>query len=519
MDTAPTFLGLRGQPLIYAVTFTSSIGFLLFGYDLGFMGGLTTSTKFLSVFGNPNSALLGFIVASYEVGALFGALFQFVMGDRFGRKTNTLAGAVVVAIGAILQASTTELGQFLVGRIVGGFGLGCMTTCIPIWLTECANRTNRGRMMAMQLSNLIVGLILSNWLDYGTQDYSSSFSWRFPCAFQIIFCIIVCIVMPFLPESPRYLFRSGQIERGTTSLAALRGTTREDESVQLEIKEIQYILDVEAEEDGSWADCFKDGGIYGWQRVLVAFSANFFQQLSGVNVMSSLGPYVFQNSIGMSARDALLVSGGLQVFYFLSSLIPWYTTNNVGRRKLFMIGSAGMGVCMLLSAIFVGVGTKGLGYAAAVVLYLFQTFFTLGWQSNMWIYPSEILPLKLRLRGGALAVVSQWLFTFVVVQITPPMITNIKFRSYIVFAVVNFFTIPCIYFFYPETLRLPLEAVDLLFTGRPGEARPSYMQAVRNSTKKEFKDQIMATLIERADHEGGDTGIKLGPVHQETAKI
>lgn len=45
------------------------------------------------------------------------------------------------------------------------------------------------------------------------------------------------------------------------------------------------------------------------------------------------------------------------------------------------------------------------------------------------------------------------------------------------------------------------------------------MQAVRNSTKKEFKDQIMATLIERADHEGGDTGIKLGPVHQETAKI
>ncbi len=72
----------------------------------------------------------------------------------------------------------------------------------------------------------------------------------------------------------------------------------------------------------------------------------------------------------MSTRDALLVSGGLQVFYFLSSLIPWYTTNNVGRRKLFMIGSAGMGTCMLLSAVFVGVGTNGLGYAAAVVLYV-----------------------------------------------------------------------------------------------------------------------------------------------------
>src|ERR1700744_3914925 len=118
-----------------------------------------------------------------------------------------------------------------------------------------------------------------------------------------------------------------------------------------------------------------------------------------------------------------------------------------------------MGVCMMLSAIFVGIGTKGLGYAATVVLYLFQTFFTLGWQSNMWIYPSELLPLKLRLRGGALAVVSQWLFTFLVVEITPPMITNIGYKSYIVFAVINFATVPFVYFCFPETSKMPLEAI------------------------------------------------------------
>lgn len=308
--------------------------------------------------------------------------------------------------------------------------------------------------MAAQLSNLIIGLIIANWLVYGMASYSSSVSWRFPCAFQIAFCLIIFGLMPFLPESPRYLFRTGQVERGTYALAALRGGARDDPAVQSEIREIKYALEIEAEEVGSWADCFKDGGICGWQRVAVAFSANFFQQLSGVNVMSSLGPYIFHVSIGMSTRDALLVSGGLQVYYFLSSLIPWYTTNNYGRRTLFMIGSAGMGVCMLLSAVFVGIGSTGLGYAAAVVLYIFQTFFTLGWQSNMWIYPSELLPLKLRLRGGALSVVSQWLFTFVVVQITPPMINNIGYKSYIVFAVINFFTIPCVWFFYVSHLYL-----------------------------------------------------------------
>lgn len=61
------------------------------------MGGLTTSEEFLQTFGNPNASLLGFMVSAYDVGALFGALFQFVMGDRFGRKTNCIAGAVTVA--------------------------------------------------------------------------------------------------------------------------------------------------------------------------------------------------------------------------------------------------------------------------------------------------------------------------------------------------------------------------------------------------------------------------------------
>lgn len=396
MAPTPTFLKLRGQNLVYAVTFCSSIGFLLFGYDLGFMGGLTTSPEFLSVFGNPNASLLAFLVASYEVGALFGALFQFWLGDKVGRKPNNIAGAVLVAVGAILQTTTFGLAQFLVGRLVAGFGLGIMTTVIPIWLTECATPKSRGRMMAMQLSNLIMGLIIANWLDHGMAFHLGSVQWRFPCAFQIVFCIITCLFMPFLPESPRYLLRVGNLEKGITALAALRGSPKDDPQVEEEIKEIQYALAVEAQEMGSWSDCFRDGGIHGFWRTLIGFSANFFQQLSGVNVMSSLGPYVFQNSIGMNRHDALLVSGGLQVWYFLSSLLPWYTTNNVGRRKLFIIGSAGMGICMLLSAIFVGIGSKGLGYAAAVVLYLFQSFFTLGWQSNMWICKSLYGPKTIR---------------------------------------------------------------------------------------------------------------------------
>jgi hypothetical protein len=99
--------------------------------------------------------------------------------------------------------------------------------------------------------------------------------------------------------------------------------------------------------------------------------------------------------------------------------------------------------------------------------------------------PSELLPLHLRQRGAALTVIIQWLTTFLIVEITPPMVTNIGFKSYIIFAAINLAAIPMVYFFFPETARLPLEAVDLLFSPREDGKQPSIFRVVRNSTNKE----------------------------------
>ncbi|KAK9454001.1 putative hexose carrier protein [Dipodascopsis uninucleata] len=492
---SPTFLKLKGQNLVYAVTFGSSIGFLLLGYDLGYMGGLTTSDEFLRLFDYPNASLLGFMVSAYELGCLFGSLFQFFFGDRKGRKFGILLGTSIIIIGAVLQTTSYGLAQFLVGRIVAGFGLGAMVTVVPVWLIECTIPKSRGRMMAMQLSNLILGLIISNWLDYGMASYSGSISWRFPCAFQIVFCLIILCYIPFLPESPRYLFAVGKIEQGTHCLAALRAGYPDHPEIDKEIQQIQYALAVESEDVGTWSDVWKDNGISGFSRVAIAMSANAIQQLCGSNVMSSLGPYILQNSIGLSHYNSLLVSGGLQVFYFLSSLIPWYTIDIFGRRKLFMIGSVGMGICMTMSAILVGIGSKSCAYGAVVFLYLYQTCFTLGWQSNLWAYPSELLPMKLRLRGGSLAVTSQWVFTFLVVEVTPPMIENIGYKSYIIFAILNFLAVPTVYYFYPETSKRRLEVVDLFFGDRDGK-RPSIFRVVKDSVNPQFVQEIERQLEE-----------------------
>lgn len=113
------------------------------------------------------------------------------------------------------------------------------------------------------------------------------------------------------------------------------------------------------------------------------------------------------------------------------------------------------------------------------------------------LYPAEINPIKTRQKANALSTCSNWLFNFrelsdrllcfdpnpspsepytpnperkklkygppVIVMITPIMITNIHWGTYLFFAIVNACFLPLIYFTYPETARRSLEEIDIVF--------------------------------------------------------
>ncbi|KAM0212468.1 hypothetical protein ACHAQD_009769 [Fusarium lateritium] len=105
------------------------------------------------------------------------------------------------------------------------------------------------------------------------------------------------------------------------------------------------------------------------------------------------------------------------------------------------------------------------GIAAAAMLFIFQGAFTVGFQATVWVYPSEILPLRLRQRGSSISTAANWIFNYMIVQITPISIENIGWRTYIIFAVLNALWVPLIFLFFPETKGLELEDVDHLFGG------------------------------------------------------
>ncbi|KAI5476096.1 sugar transporter [Pseudohyphozyma bogoriensis] len=509
---------VRGSKLNAAIITNCSLGFALLGYDSGVYGGLTTDPRFLAQFKNPNSSLLGFIVSIYLLGCLAGALYCAAYGERVGRRVIMMTGLVIVTIGAILQASAHVLAHMLVARIVAGVGVGFFTAALPVYQGECLHPTKRGYAQAINLTVLIgLGINVAYWLDYGMYYVNSSLSWRFPLAFQCIYSVIGTIFTYFLPESPRWLAAHGREDEALEVLTALREHAYSSDEVQAEFADIKAALKLEEEAGtASWSELFKnEPGVQAFNRVWIGMAAQAMQEFSGSNAISKsiaftfeliylltysytayYSSFIFENSLGLGRKDSLLVSGGLQIFYFFASFVPWYYIDRAGRRKLFIAGAVGMTACLLVSAGCVSSsGHLSTGVVAAIALYFFQAFFTLGWMANLWLYSPELLPLRHRARGNALATSSQWIITFLVVEITPPAINGMGYGIYILFAGLNIIAIPIIWYCFPETAGKSLEEVDVFF------AEPTLRKAVKESLRRRGAPQHLSVLQAKAGGE------------------
>jgi hypothetical protein len=133
-----------------------------------------------------------------------------------------------------------------------------------------------------------------------------------------------------------------------------------------------------------------------------------------------------------------------------------------GRRSLMIFGSCGItGTMAVLAGMnYVSQTNEGgaaPGIVSVICLFLFNTFFAIGWLGMTWLYPAEIVPLRIRAPANGLSTSANWIFNFLVVMITPVAFSSIGYQTYIIFAVINLFIIPIVYFFYPETAYRSLE--------------------------------------------------------------
>ena len=128
-----------------------------------------------------------------------------------------------------------------------------------------------------------------------------------------------------------------------------------------------------------------------------------------------------------------------------------------------------MGICHAIIAILFGINQhqwathKAAGWAAVSMVWLFVVNFGYSWGPCGWVFISEVWPLSNRAYGIALGASSNWMSNFIVGQITPVMLQKITFGTFIFFGLLTFGGGAFVWFFVPETKRLTLEEMDVLF--------------------------------------------------------
>ncbi|KAI1629076.1 hypothetical protein EDD37DRAFT_36276 [Exophiala viscosa] len=462
------FASARGRALRAQIAIAGSIGFLLFGYDQGVLGGLNAAEEFLQQFNHPSSSLLGTINAIYEIGCCVGALIVFVCGETLGRKKCIYIGAVIMFIGAALQASSFGVAQMLVGRIICGLGNGFNTATTPLWLCELLPAKRRGRDVSTAGNLIAFGIIIAYYFNIGLSYTTGPVQWRLPIAFQGVFIILQLIWTKFLPESPRWLIKHGRHEEAIDILAQLQGKNVPcDAPTVIEQKRlIDEALALE-NEGGPWkfSEVFTNGPLKIRRRYIMVIGIQAMQQLAGINVLVYYAPHTLTTDMGFGAREALYVGAGIAVTYWLFSFSQVFFLDQMGRRRPLIVGGFLQALCFLCAGLLNKDVTPTKAKASLFFFFAYEAIFAVGWLAIPWLYPSEFMPLRHRTHSAAIATAADWIFNYMIVQITPISISNIRWKTYMIFFVINIAQAIIVWLFYPETSGRTLEEIDFMYAG------------------------------------------------------
>ncbi|KAL2265432.1 hypothetical protein VTJ83DRAFT_6532 [Remersonia thermophila] len=465
--------GLTGKPLLYFTSIFVSLGVFLFGYDQGVMSGVIIGEYFRAYFHEPSALEIATMVAILEVGAFVSSLVVGRIGDVIGRRKTILYGSCVFFVGGAMQSFAVSMAWLMAGRVFAGLGVGMLSTIVPVYQSEISPPHNRGKLACIEFTGNIIGYATSVWVDYFCGFIKSDLSWRLPLLMQCVMGALLGLGSLVIVESPRWLLDHDHDDEGMLVIANLYGGGDiHSPRARDEFRDIKLnVLLHRQEGERTYRDMFRRYG----RRVLIAMSAQALAQLNGINVISYYAPYLFERA-GWQGQDAILMAGLNGITYVLSTIPPWYMVDRWGRRPILLSGALAMVASLSLIAYVSYLDVPATQQLVVALVVVYNAAFGYSWGPIPWLYPPEILPLKIRSKGASLSTATNWAFNWLVGEMTPILQQWITWRLYLVHAFWCAVSFVVVYFLYPETRGVRLEDMDVLFgdsthpRGTPGDS-------------------------------------------------
>jgi MFS transporter, SP family, xylose:H+ symportor len=395
-------------------TAVATLGGLLFGYDTAVISG---AIEPLRVHFELDATLKGWAAGSALVGCLIGVLVAGPMNDRAGRRTTLMVAAIFFLVSAVGTALPRSFGEFVVYRILGGFGVGIASITSPMYIAEISPAHLRGRMVSFNQLAIVFGMLVVYFVNYfiaaqGDEVWLVSHGWRWMFGSEAVPALILLVSLLFVPESPRFLCRQNRPDLARRILERIDGPAH----AERELAEMKAAL---RQGEGALRDLLRPG----LRRVLLlGIALAVLQQVTGINVFLYYAPDIFRTMAASGTDVALLqtvVVGGVNLLFTVVAIL---TVDRIGRRPLMIIGAMGMGLS--LAAIGMAAWHQAVGAWLLVFMLGYIACFALSVGPVTWVILSEIFPTKLRGRALGIATFFLWSANYLVSQTFPMMDEN-----------------------------------------------------------------------------------------------
>lgn len=431
--------------LLFAVV-VAIIGGFLFGYYTGVISG---ALIFLTPVFHLSSAGQGLVVSIVLIGAMIGALSGGVLADRMGRKWAMVIMACLFLVGGMVMVLAKTYEVLLLGRFLSGVGAGLTSLVTPLYLAEVSPPHYRGAFVSSYQLAVTVGILsafLVNFLFAPTGD------WRWMFGVGIFPALLLLIGLFWVLETPPWLLAHGKGEKAVEVMKSFQND-REWKGVLPSMKK-----KIEPHKKGEWRALF--------QRkfrpiLLIGLILSACQQITGINAVIYYAPMIFTFAGFASTTGAILASVGLGIMNVIATLFSMWLLDHAGRRRLLLIGVAGMGLSLgvLSLAFFFHAGWTD--WISVVSLVVFVASFAIGLGPVTWVVVSEIYPMKIRAKGMTVAMFTNWLSNFLVSLTFLNLVSFLgKGKVFLLFGLLGIGAFFFIFRWIPETKGRSLEEIE-----------------------------------------------------------
>ncbi|MCJ1237260.1 hypothetical protein MMC14_005245 [Varicellaria rhodocarpa] len=328
---------------------------------------------------------MGVSTAAILIGGCLAPGCSSFLCDRMGRRPAIFWGSIIAAASMALQSAAQNIAIFIVARVSIGFGAALANIASGTYLSETFPSAWRSWGVSMLT---VVTLATSSW--------DLAWAWRTPSITQAIFSILCIVLLPFIPESPRWLIHQGHHDAARLSVA-LVASNGDIADPKLDVSFWGMIIDPVTRRRLLIGASVGSFSAIAWNLIATFYLGTEFKTAGITDTVSQL------KAVSDSPHSSVMKNIALNAWCFPCALVGTQVISRWGRKSIAAVTETLLIVCLLIIGVLSKVyaddpnnPSTGLVYANVAIVFLFQGIYSVAWTPLCTLYPPEIANFSIR---------------------------------------------------------------------------------------------------------------------------